>query len=131
MTTNAQIMQALYQPLYDEPLNIPIIWPDETAQPPGSGIWIQVQFQPNIGIDNGLAPTDTVVPQGLMTVMVMGRPEPGIMFGLAAVADQVMHLYPKNMPLVDLVRIQRTPQVFEISQQTDRIGFAVSIPYSG
>jgi|SRR5690625_1748416 len=128
--TNTQIMQALFSRLTEAELDPPIAWPGVDFDPPATGIWLEVVYQPNQGIDNGLSASDAVVPQGLMTVMVMDRPGRGV-FAAQAVAEQVMAVYPKNHKLVGLVRIQRTPYVFELPQKDDRLGWAVSVDYSG
>lgn len=50
---------------------------------------------PNQGIDNGLAPTDATVPQGIFQVNVFARPGAGII-GINTLAGQIKALYPKT-----------------------------------
>jgi|GEM_PF-3856050 len=128
--TNSQIMQALFSRLTEAELDYTIAWPGLNFTPPDSGIWLEVIFQPNTGIDNGLAADDGVVPRGLLTIMVMTRPGSGIV-GVQQAADSVMAAYPKNATLVGLVRVSRAPQVFDLNMQDDRLGVAVSVEYSG
>ena len=128
--TNNQIAQALFSALQTGSLGYPIGWPGLEFTAPTTGPWLEVQFMPNQGIDNGLAPTDQAVPQGIFQVNVLIRPGEGI-FGINAIADQVKELYPKSATITGLVRVQRNPWSMEIEADPDRMMVMVTIPYSG
>ena len=128
--TNRQIAQALFSTLQAGALGYPIAWPGFDFAPPASGPWLEVQFMPNQGIDNGLAPTDVTVPQGIFQVNVFARPGDGII-GMNAIADDVKALYPKNATITGFIRVQRRPYSMEIEGDPDRMMVMVTIPYSG
>jgi len=128
--TNSQIAQALFDTLRDGALGYTVLWPGIGLKPPTSGPWIELQFMPNQGIDNGLAPTDATVPQGIFQVNVFARPGDGII-GMNEIADEVKALYPKNATITGLVRVQRNPWSMEIEVDPDRMMVMVTIPYSG
>jgi hypothetical protein len=128
--TTEKIMGGMLSTLRDADLDYEIAWPGVSFTPPSSGIWLEPTFQPNTGIDSGLAPTDEVVPQGMMTVLVMSRAGSGTI-GILMAAEEVKAAFPKNSVIAGMVRVQRTPTVFDIGIQDDRIGVSVTIPYSG
>ena len=128
--TNRQIAQALFSTLQAGAPGYPIGWPGLEFTAPTTGPWLEVQFMPNQGIDNGLAPTDVTVPQGIFQVNVFARPGDGII-GMNAIADDVKALYPKNATITGLVRVQRRPYSMEIEGDPDRMMVMVTIPYSG
>lgn len=130
MTTNAQLLSELCSRLQIAALGYPIAWPGVDFQPPESGIWLEVSFFPTQGIDQGLAPGDTVVPQGIFQIAVMARSGVGYVPVLAA-SDSVMAVYPKNTTIIAPVRVQRAPYVFDLPVSGDRIGAIVTVPYSG
>src|SRR5690625_7395350 len=107
--TNSQIMQALFSRLTEAELDYTIAWPGLNFTPPDSGIWLEVIFQANTGIDNGLAADDGVVPRGLLTIVVMTRPGSGIVSAQQAAA-RVMAAYRKNARLLGLLRASRALQ---------------------
>lgn len=128
MTLN-DIMSAFFTRLNTLSPMPPVAWPGTVFTPPATGVWIEPDVIPNNGLDNGLAPTDEVVPQGFCQVIVWTRPGGG-MFQLATVANNVAALFPKDHRLSGLVRVQRNPWITNIDSQDDRIGYLVSIPYS-
>ena len=128
--TNRQIAQALFTTLQDGALGYPIGWPGLEFTAPTTGSWLEVQFMPNQGIDNGLAPTDATVPQGIFQVNVFARPGDGII-GMNEIADDVKALYPKNATITGLVRVQRNPYSMQIEGDPDRMMVMVTIPYTG
>ena len=128
--TNNQIAQALFSTLQAGALGYPIGWPGLEFTAPTTGPWLEVQFMPNQGIDNGLAPTDQTVPQGIFQVNVFARPGDGII-GMNAIADDVKALYPKNATITGFIRVQRRPYSMEIEGDPDRMMVMVTIPYTG
>lgn len=99
--------------------------------PPATGLWLEVEFQPNEDIDNGLGPGDDVVPRGMMTVIVMGRPGNAGIIPMIDLAEQIKVAYPKDYRLAGLVRIRRHPWSFNLPEMDDRLGVAVTVEYSG
>jgi len=141
--TNTEIYIALSQILDAGALGYPVSKPGGVAfngdgtrmqggfTPPDEGIWLEVEFQPNSGIDNGLAADDDVIPNGSFTIMVMARPSVYGIFPVSSAAGDVAALYPKNKTLSGLVRVSRSPQLINLPKQSDRFGIMVSVPYSG
>ena len=128
--TNTTIATALFSQLTAAALGYPIAWPGTDFTPPASGIWLEPMVMPNTGIDNGLAPTDGTVPQGLFQVAVYDRPGRGIL-AVNRAADDVKAAFLKNATITGLVRVQRNPYSFEIQPDGDRLSVIVTIPYSG
>jgi len=128
--TNTAIATALFSQLTAAALGYPIAWPGTDFTPPASGIWLEPMVIPNTGIDNGLAPTDGTVPQGLFQVAVYDRPGRGIL-EVNRAADDVKAAFLKNATITGLVRVQRNPYSFEIQPDGDRLSVIVTIPYSG
>ena len=128
--TNTAIAAALFQQLDAAALGYPVAWPGIDFTPPSSGIWLEPMVMPNTGIDNGLAPTDGTVPQGLFQVSVFDRPGRGIL-AVNRAADAVKAAFVKNATITGLVRVQRNPWSFEIEPNGDRLSVIVTIPYSG
>jgi len=128
--TNTTIATALFSQLTAAALGYPIAWPGTDFTPPASGIWLEPMVMPNTGIDNGLAPTDGTVPQGLFQVAVFDRPGRGIL-AVNRAADDVKAAFLKNATITGLVRVQRNPYSFEIQPDGDRLSVIVTIPYSG
>ena len=128
--TNTAIAQALFTKLTAAELGYPIAWPGTDFTPPASGIWLEPMVMPNTGIDNGLAPTDGTVPQGLFQVAVYDRPGRGIL-EVNRAADEVKAAFLKNATITGLVRVQRNPWSFEIQPDDDRLSVIVTIPYTG
>jgi hypothetical protein len=112
-------------------LGYPILWPGRGGTPPNTGIWLQVQFQPNQGIDNGLGPNDKRLPQGIFQVSVFDRPSAAGWLPAQGVAQQVIDTFPKNATIVDLVRVQREPYTLPVDSMDDRLEVVVTIPYTG
>ena len=127
--TNNQIAQALFSTLQAGALGYPIGWPGLEFTAPTAGPWLEVLFMPNQGIDNGLAPTDVTVPQGIFQVNVFARPGDGII-GMNEIADEIKALYPKNATITGLVRVQRNPYSMQIEGDPDRMMVMVTIPYT-
>jgi len=128
--TNTQIATALFQQLSAATLGYPIAWPGTDFTPPATGVWLEPMVMPNTGIDNGLAPTDGTVPQGLFQVSVFDRPGRGIL-AVNRAADEVKAAFLKNATITGLVRVQRNPWSFEIQPDGDRLSVIVTIPYTG
>jgi hypothetical protein len=128
--TNNEIAGSLFSTLAGAPLSHPIAWPGRNFAPPETGYWLEVLFMPNQGIDNGLAPTDATVPQGIFQVNVFARPGAGII-GINTLAGQIKALYPKNATIAGLVRVQRHPYSVEINSEPDRLMIMVTVPYTG
>ena len=128
--TNTQIATALFQQLSAATLGYPIAWPGTDFTPPATGVWLEPMVMPNTGIDNGLAPTDGTVPQGLFQVSVFDRPGRGIL-AVNRAADEVKAAFLKNATITGLVRVQRNPWSFEIQPDDDRLSVIVTITYSG
>jgi hypothetical protein len=128
--TNTQIATALFQQLSAATLGYPIAWPGTDFTPPATGVWLEPMVMPNTGIDNGLAPTDGTVPQGLFQVAVYDRPGRGIL-AVNRAADEVKAAFLKNATITGLVRVQRNPYSFEIQPDGDRLSVIVTIPYTG
>ena len=128
--TNTTIATALFSQLAAASLGYPIAWPGTDFMPPATGVWLEPMVMPNTGIDNGLAPTDGTVPQGLFQVSVFDRPGRGIL-EVNRAADDVKAAFLKNATITGLVRVQRNPYSFEIQPDGDRLSVIVTIPYSG
>jgi len=128
--TNTAIATALFQQLDAAALGYPVAWPGIDFTPPSSGVWLEPMVMPNTGIDNGLAPTDGTVPQGLFQVSVFDRPGRGIL-AVNRAADAVKAAFVKNATITGLVRVQRNPWSFEIEPNGDRLSVIVTIPYTG
>ena len=99
--------------------------------PPDSGLWLEVEFQPNSDIDNTLGADDEVVPRGMMTVLAMGRPGAGGIIPVVDLAYAVVAAFPKCYQLVDLVRVSRKPYTILMPEEDDRLGVMVTVEYSG
>lgn len=130
MTTDTQIFDALSSALDDSALTYPVQWPGVKFTPPDSGVWLELFFQPNADIDNGLGYNDETIPQGFLTIMVMTRPGSGIV-GLMTAIDELRDIYTKGLILSGLVRIVRKPSLLDFEPEPDRIGVGLSIEYSG
>lgn len=128
--TNNQIYMAAITLLNNAALGYPISWPGFNFTPPSSGVWLEVSFFPNEGIDNGLAYTDGVVPRGIFQVACVNRPGAGL-DAIHAAADEIRALYAKGAALVDRVRVVREPYDMELETEDDRLMVVVSIEYSG
>ena len=127
--TNREIAQALFTTLQAGALGHTIAWPGFDFTAPTTGPWLEVLFMPNQGIDNGLAPTDVTVPQGIFQVNVFARPGDGII-GMNEIAEEVKALYPKSATITGFVRVQRRPYSMEIEGDPDRMMVMVTIPYT-
>jgi hypothetical protein len=128
--TNNQIYMAAITLLNNAALGYPISWPGFNFTPPSSGVWLEVSFFPNEGIDNGLAYSDTVVPRGIFQVACVDRPGRGTA-SIHAAADQIRALYAKGTGLIGSVRVIREPYDMELETEGDRLMVVVSVEYSG
>jgi len=128
--TNNQIYMAAITLLNNAALGYPISWPGFNFTPPSSGVWLEVSFFPNEGIDNGLAYSDTVVPRGIFQVACVDRPGRGTA-SIHAAADQIRALYAKGTSLIGSVRVIREPYDMELETEDDRLMVVVSVEYSG
>ena len=107
----------------------PIAWPGTTFEPPATGAWLQPAVLPNTGLDNGLAPGDGVIEQGIFQVMVWTRPGAGLM-GVNAIATSIAALFPKDYRIVSLLRVSRNPYITTIDDGGEKVGVMVTVPYS-
>ena len=130
MTTNNEIYVSAITLLNTAVLGYPISYPGYNFEPPSTGAWLEVEFFPNEGLDNGLRYADTVIPQGIFQVSVVTRPGGGIAT-LYSIADQLRLLYAKGTALVDTVRVTRQPYDMELTAGSDRMMFVVTVEYSG
>ena len=128
--TNTTIATALFSQLATASLGYPIAWPGTDFMPPATGVWLEPMVMPNTGIDNGLAATDTTIPQGLFQVGVFDRPGRGAL-AVNRAADDVKAAFLKNATITGLIRVQRNPWSFEIQPDADRLSVIVTIPYTG
>ena len=128
--TNTTIATALFSQLATASLGYPIAWPGTDFMPPATGVWLEPMVMPNAGIDNGLAATDTTIPQGIFQVGVFDRPGRGAL-AVNRAADDVKAAFLKNATITGLVRVQRNPWSFEIQPDADRLSVIVTIPYTG
>ena len=128
--TNTAIATALFSQLTAAALGYPIAWPGTDFMPPATGVWLEPMVMPNAGIDNGMAATDTTIPQGIFQVGVFDRPGRGVL-AVNRAADDVKAAFLKNATITGLVRVQRHPWSFEIQPDADRLSVIVTIPYTG
>lgn len=128
--TNNSIYMAAITILNDAALGYQVSYPGFNFTPPSTGVWLEVEFFPNEGLDNGLRYADTVVPRGIFQVSCVDRPGSGL-DAVNAAADQIRTLYAKGTTLVDQVRVIRQPYDMELKPQDDRMMVVVTVEYSG
>lgn len=128
MTTNAQIQRAFADAIIAAALGYPLSFPGVNFTPPDSGIWLEVSFLPNTGIDDRLAYDGEVVPQGIIQVMAVMRPGEGIA-SLTAAAESVINAFPSGTYLSSPVRVVRKPYQGSAIQEGDRLMIPVTIEY--
>lgn len=155
--TNNQIYMAAVTILDNSALTYPVSYPGFNFTPPSSGVWLEVEFFPNTGLDNGLRYADTVIPQGIYQVACVSRPGAGL-DAIHAAADEIRSLYDKGKVLIyyrDLieyslyldfeeqeyrlenfasengVRVIREPYDMELETMDDRLMVVVTVEYSG
>lgn len=128
--TNNTIYTALITKLNTAALGYPISYPGYNFTPPDTGVWLQVEHQPNRGIDDGINANSSVIPQGLMTIMAVDRPGNGLT-GVTSAAQSVMATFPKLSTVTGGVTIQRAPYQGSAIKEGDRIMIPVTIEYSG
>lgn len=128
--TNRQIYMAAITILDNSALTYPVAYPGFNFTPPSEGVWLEVLFRPNEGIADGIADTDSVVPQGIFQVNCVARPGAGIA-AIQAAADKVAALYAKGTTLSGKVRISRQPYSTELAPMNDRMMVFVTVQYSG
>ena len=127
--TNQQIQKALNDLLIAASLGYDIAWPGLNFTPPESGVWLEVTFLPNRGIDDGLANDSDVVPQGIYQVMAVARPGTGL-FPVTNAAQSVIDSLPKGTNIAGLVRVHRHPYQGSAIKEGDRVMIPVTIEYS-
>lgn len=127
--TNNEIYTALITILNGAALGYPVAYPGFNFTPPSTGVWLEVSFFPNQGISNGIANSDSVVPQGIFQVACVARPGAGIS-DIHAAAESVGALYGKGIALASKVRVSRNPYSMEITSESDRLMTVVSVEYS-
>lgn len=128
--TNNQIYTAAITLLNSAALGYPVSYPGYNFTPPSSGVWLEVEFFPNTGLDNGLRYADKVVPQGIYQVACVNRPGAGL-DAIHAAADKVRALYAKGTTLTGRVRVIREPYDMELETMDDRLMVVVTVEYSG
>ena len=128
--TNAQILESFIALVDSAALGYPVAWPGVTFVPPASGIWLQVSFMPNGGVQDGIANDATVLAQGMFQIMVATRPGAGAI-GITTVADTVVGALNKGVILSAPVRITRTPYQSPRIDEPGRMYIPITIEYSG
>ena len=128
--TNEQIRNALYAMLNNAALGYPIAWPGFNFTPPSTGVWLQVDFFPNEGIDEGMADNSTVIPQGIFQIMVCSRPGEGVASINQAIGE-VSAVFGKGSTIVGMVRVRRSPYESDRITQDDRMMIPLTIQYTG
>lgn len=128
--TNNEIYMAGITLLNNAALGYSVSYPGYTFTPPATGVWLEVEFFPNEGLDNGLRYADTVVPRGIFQVSCANRPGSGL-DAIHAAADQIRALYAKGTTLSGQVRVTREPYDMELQTEDDRLMVVVTVEYSG
>lgn len=130
--TNNTIYTALITILDNAALGYPVSYPGYTRTPPSTGVWLEVSFMPNRGIDDGLANNSDVAPQGIFQVMTVSRPGDGIerTGGVQDAAQAVISAFPKGIKVSGLVRVNRHPYQGSTMKEDDRLMIPVTIEYS-
>ncbi len=128
--TNTEIQSAFYDQLRTAFPNADIAYPGLDFTPPASGVWLEVSFFPNEGIDSGLSYDSTTVPQGLFQVSTVDRPGNGV-FPVTNAAQEVQAAFSKGTTISTPVRVQRSPYQMDPIFEGDRVMVPVTIPYSG
>lgn len=127
--TNKQIQTAFNDALIAASLGYPIAFPGVDFTPPQTGVWLEVSYLPNQGIDDGVNANSSRVPRGIYQVMVFDRPGSGVYDALDAAA-QVQAVFPK-LSAVGGVYVQKEPYQGSVETQSDRLAIPVTIPYTG
>lgn len=127
--TNKTIYTALITTLNGAALGYPVAYPGYNFTPPDTGAWLEVNFLPNRGIDDGLANNSDVAPQGIFQVMAASRPGAGL-DAVQQAAQAVIGTFPKGTTVSGLVRIQRHPYQGSAMKEDDRLMIPVTIEYS-
>ena len=130
MKTNNQIQQVFFNLLRSANLGYAIAWPGVNFTPPGTGIWLEVAFFPNQGIDDGLPYNSSVTPIGIFQVSAVGRPGSGVI-PLEAAADAIRGAFARGTTITTPVRVSRAPYNMSLIETDDKIFIPVSIPYAG
>jgi hypothetical protein len=134
MTTNNQILMACDQILIDADLGYPIAFHGIPFTPPAAGVWLQVTYLPNEGIQQGIGNSATVIEQGIYQVMACRRIVDATITGgvtpLQAALSLVATEYPKGKIITGLVRVQRTPYQSSLIEDEDRMMIPLTIQYS-
>ena len=128
--TNAQIQKALFDLLIAANLGYPTSWPGLDFTAPASGVWLEVSFFPNEGIDDGLGYDSTTIPQGIFQVTAATRPGDGV-FPVTNAAQEVQAVFSKGTTISTPVRVQRSPYQMDPIFEGDRMMIPVTITYSG
>ena len=127
---NETIYTALITILNDAALSYPIAYPGFDFNPPTGEAWLEVDFMPDQGIDEGLNNTAFIVKQGLFQITAYDRPNNGIA-RLQQVTQQIKDLYTRGTILVDHVRITPAPYDMGVMRMDDKLMSVVTIAYSG
>lgn len=128
--TNKQIQSAFFTLLKAADYGYPIAWPGIKFTPPKTGVWLEVDFFPNRGIDNGLDYASTVTPVGVFQVTVATRPGKGVItIGLAT--QKIATTFARGTTITGSVRVSRAPYNLSLLTEDDKIYIPVTIPYAG
>jgi hypothetical protein len=134
MTPNNTILMACDQILIDAALGYPIAFHGIPFTPPTSGVWLQVTYQPNEGIQQGIGNDADTIEQGIYQVMACRRIVDATITGGVTPLQSALALvaaeYPKCKIITGLVRVQRTPYESSLFEEDDRMMIPLRIQYS-
>jgi hypothetical protein len=135
MTTNNTILMACDQILIDAELGYPIAFHGiPFSPPPATGVWLQVTYLPNEGIQQGIGNDATVIEQGIYQVMACRRIVDATITGGVTPLQSALALvaaeYPKGKIITGLVRVQRSPYQSSLIEDEDRMMIPLTIQYS-
>lgn len=125
--TNADIQAAIYERIAT--LNKPTAYPGVNFTPPANGEWLEVIFQPNKPVQQGLSNDSYAAKRGLFTVMVCGRPGNGV-FALETLTQQVVEAFPKGFIIGGMIRVSRTPYALSMQPEGGAMRIPVTIEYT-
>ncbi len=133
MTPNSTIYTAFCTALEAAALGYSIAYPGLDFTPPDGAHWLEVNYLPNEGIQDGLSNSATTIEQGIFQVNAMGRKGAGAGRGVIStqsVAEELQAAFPRGTLISGLVRVSRTPYQMSPIQQDDKIVVPVTIPYT-
>lgn len=133
MTPNSTIYTSFCTALEAANLGYAIAYPGLDFTPPTGAFWLEVNYLPNDGIQDGLSNNSTTIEQGIFQVNAMGRKGSGAGRGMIPtqrVAEELQAAFPKGTLISGLVRVSRTPYQMSPIQEGDKIMVPVTIPYT-